>query len=362
MNPVRNHARASAPEEPTGRAISNGVKKKVLYIITKATWGGAQRYVYDAATHVPKGGYEATVAYGQKGHLVEKLEAFGIKTHHIPALGRDIALISDVASFFQIYRYIGTVRPDEVNLHSSKAAGLGALAARLRGVPRIVFVLHGWPFKERRNAAARALIYFVSWLTALLSNEVRVVSRTDETIGKRMWKIAQKIRYTPITLEETMFLPRAEAEAALGISSILPRIVTIAELTRNKGQHVALKAIAALKKRGVSAEYFLIGNGEDAASLAEAARKLDIEERVHFLGFRENAAEYLKAFDVFLLPSLKEGMPYVLLEAAKARLPIVTTNVVDPEFLKDNPGTIAIDPESQTAIANAIERVLHARN
>src|SRR5882672_751404 len=97
-------------------------RSKILYIITKATWGGAQRYVFDLATHLPKDRFEPIVAYGEKGGLAEMLQKEGVQTHPLPALGRDVALLSDIQSFFQIFRYIRETRPDVVHLNSSKAA------------------------------------------------------------------------------------------------------------------------------------------------------------------------------------------------------------------------------------------------
>src|SRR5690349_13323276 len=105
--------------------------KKILFIITKATFGGAQKYLYDLATHLPQDSYDVAVAYGAPGRLSDNLHDAGIRLYPIISLGRDIALISDIRSFFQLRSCIKKVRPDVVHLNSSKAAGIGALAARL---------------------------------------------------------------------------------------------------------------------------------------------------------------------------------------------------------------------------------------
>ncbi|MBI5456206.1 glycosyltransferase [Candidatus Kaiserbacteria bacterium] len=339
-----------------------GPMKKVLILITKATSGGAQTYVLSEAKRLQREQRVPIVSYGEEGMLVKELEAAGIETYRISALSRDVTFIRDVTSFFQIYKYIGIARPDEIHLNSSKAAGLGAFAARLRGAPKIIFVVHGWPFKEKRNVLATSALYVASWLTALLSHEVRVVSRSDEELGKRMWGVAKKIRYMPLHIETPKYISRDEAASLLGIDSTLPRIVTVAELTKNKGHQFALDAIAELKRNGRNVQYYMIGEGEERAAIERRAKELGIGNRVHLLGFIQDAAKYLKSFDIFLLPSVKEGMPYALLEAAQSGLPIVTTNVVDPEFLKKNPGIMCVEPENPSAIASAIVRVLQSRD
>ncbi len=329
----------------------------MLFLITKATWGGAQRYVYDLATHLPPEKFAPSVAYGMHGKLAEILADKNIPICPIPALNRNVALFSDIASFFQIVKLLKKVRPDVLHLNSSKAAALGALAARLCGVKRIIFTAHGWPFKENRNPTARAAIYFISWLTALLSHTTIVVSKTDEDLGKKMLFVSRKIHYIPLGIETPQFLPREDASRSLSITTPSPRIITIAELTRNKGLSYALEAIAHLKKQGLDVSYFIVGEGEDRADLIERVRELQVQDRVFFLGAIPSAATYLNAFDIFLLPSIKEGMPYVLLEAASAGLPIIATRVVDPPFAEQYPLCEIVAPADPRALASAIDRV-----
>ncbi|MEK7156467.1 MAG: glycosyltransferase, partial [Patescibacteria group bacterium] len=326
-------------------------RTKVLFLITKATWGGAQRYVYDLATHLPEQEFEPVMAFGQSGKLAKMLSATNIKTHALPSLGRDVAVISDIKSFFEIWRCIRSERPDVVHLNSSKAAALGAIAARLAGVQRIIFTVHGWPFNEKRGEFARVTIFLVSWLTAFLSHVVVVVSKSDEVQGRRMRWIAEKIRYIPIGIEPAAYLSPDEARAALRLESgTAPRIVTIAELTPNKGLRHGIEAISILKSENVDVEYFIVGAGEQRAELEDFAAEMEVEDRVHFLGFIEDAARYLRAFDIFLLPSIKEGMPYVLPEAAAAGLPIITTTVVNPAFVESYLRTKAVSPADPEAL------------
>lgn len=327
-------------------------RKKVLFLITKATWGGAQRYVYDLATHFPAEEFEATVAFGDSGRLSSMLKEKNIPTSELPSLSRDVALFSDVKSFFALYRLLKNQKPDVVHLNSSKAAALGALAARICGIKRIVFTAHGWPFKEDRGAIAKLLIYLISWFTALLSSVTIVVSKRDETIGKRMPFVGNKIRYIPLGIESPDFLSREAAAAKLKISAKEARIVTIAELTTNKGIAYAIDAIADLKKRKMLVEYFIIGDGELRSELEAQARARNISNQVHFLGFVEHASTYLKAFDVFVLPSVKEGMPYVLLEAVAAGLPVVATDAVDTAFCMQVPS------QNAQELASGIKKLL----
>ncbi len=330
-------------------------------MITKATWGGAQRYVYDLATHLPKDTFEVIVAYGESGRMQKMLTDCGIETRHVSALGRDVAFVSDIVSFFQLLFCVWKVRPDIVHLNSSKAAALGAPAARIMRVPRIVFTVHGWPFNEDRGAIARSLIYAISWLTSLMSHHSIVVSKSDEVQGQRMWKVGKKITYIPIGIELPLFFSRLEASRlladvlpALKNNPDIPTIITIAELTQNKGLRYGIKAVASLMERGVRCLYIIIGDGEERSHLKSLARKCGVEDRVLFTGFIRDAAQYLKAADIFLLPSIKEGMPYVLLEAGAAGLPMVITKAVNPEIGERYEHARVVTEADSEALAEAL--------
>lgn len=331
-------------------------RKKVLFVITKATWGGAQKYVFDLSTHLPEE-FEPIVAFGLAGKLSADLAAAKIRTYPLPALQRDVAIWSDIQSFFQILECIRNEKPDVVHLNSSKAAAIGALAARLAGVRNIVFTVHGWPFKESRNFLVRGLIYFISWFTAVFSHAAIVVSKSDERIGKRMPFVGKKVRYVPLGIEMLNFLPREEAAAALSILTNVPRIVTVGELTHNKGHRYAIDAIARLKDRNIRCQYFIIGDGELREDLEKYAKQKKVETQIVFCGFVGNVSRFLKAFDVFLLPSLKEGTPYVLVEAEIAGLQIVATNAVDT-FWKESGIVTLVPPASASLLAEAIEHAI----
>lgn len=330
-------------------------RTKILYLVTKATWGGAQRYVYDLATSVPQNEFEASVAYGTPGMLSLKLPATAVASHELASLGRDVALLSDIRGFLAILAMLRAQQPDIVHLNSSKAAALGALAARIAGIKKIIFTVHGWPFKESRNGLWRAFVRTASWLTAVLSHTVIVVSEHDIRIASRMPFIGRKTIHIPIGLGPQNFLLRDEAASALRISGDATRFVTVAELTANKGLRYALDALRILDRQGVHADYYLIGDGEQRGELAAHAAALGLAERVRFLGYVDGAARYLKAFDVFVLPSVKEGMPYVLLEAAACGLPIVTTTAVDVNV----PGARRVPPADAAALASALAEHSH---
>jgi len=297
------------------------MKRKILYVITKANWGGAQRYVFDLAANLPKGAFDVSVAFGQPGVLAEKLEAARIATHNITSLQRDVSFGSDIKSFFELLRLFKKLKPDVVHLNSSKAGGIGALAARVAGVPTIIFTAHGWPFWEPRSAPARAIIWVLSWLTALLSHKVVCISNHDLRVAKNMPFVGKKaVRiYNGIDLQ-TQFSSGEKVRRAFPPGVHITG--TIGELNKNKNQ----QALIEQAKKDTSMYVAIVGEGELRPFLEKKIKEYDLQDRVKLFGFMP-ATDAMCGFDTFALPSLKEGLPYVLLEAKLAGLPIVANRV-----------------------------------
>lgn len=301
--------------------MNEPIRRKILFVITKSNWGGAQRYVYDLATSLSKDQFQVAVAFGQPGLLALKLKEAGIATHPILSLERDISPFADLQSFFELFRLFRKEKPDVVHLNSSKAAGIGALAARIAGVPRIIFTAHGWPFWEQRNPISRGLIYIFSWLTALLSHNVIVVSNYDLSVAKKMPFIGHKTTriYNGIDLDFPLY-------SADIVRDSFPKGVritgTIGELTHNKNQ------ISLIEEAKNNPEMYvaIVGEGEDRLYLEKKIEEYGLASQVKLFGFMP-ASEVLHGFDVFALPSLKEGLPYVLLEAKAAGLPVEANRV-----------------------------------
>ena len=295
--------------------------KRILFVITKSNWGGAQKYVYDLATHIPREQLDVAVALGGTGELQKKLDAAEVPILQLQNVQRDLSVTADIGGLSSIYNAIKLFRPDIVHLNSSKAGGLGSLAACVLHVPRIIFTAHGWPFAEKRNVIWRLFAFLGSWATALLSHDVIVVSKNDLHIGSRMPFCGRKMHliYNGIDLHA----PLGSGERIRSAFPLGVRITgTIGELNKNKN-HVSLIEQA---KDDPDMYVAIVGEGELRACLQEKISEYHLENRVKLFGFMPTS-DVIKGFDIFALPSLKEGLPYVLLEAKFAGLPIIASRV-----------------------------------
>lgn len=343
-------------------------KRKIVYVITKGNWGGAQRYVYDLTTHLPKDEFETVVAMGEGVILDRKLNAAGIRTRRLLELSetrRAGLQTSDIAVFFELLRLFKKECPDIIHLNSSRAAFLGALAARLYALSRIkdkglrmVFTVHGWPFKEARALPVRIGIWLASYITALAATDVIVLSQEDFRLGMRMPCIKRKLSLIYHGITKSITLPREEARRLLGGERARPEtfwIGTIAELTPNKGLGYLVEAVARLPREVVLC---LIGEGEERGRLEALAEKFGIGPRVIFSGFRSDAAQYLSAFDLFVLPSLKEGLPYALLEAGICGIPVVASDISGiRDIVSHTTLGVLVPPRESETLSHALARL-----
>ncbi len=330
-------------------------KRKVLYVITKSNWGGAQRYVYDLATNLPKERYLSLVVFGGKGILADALEKAGIPILSIPKLERDLKFTQDVKVFFKLLKLFRSEQPDIVHLNSSKIGAMGALAARIAGIKNIIFTAHGFAFNEERGEVARFFIRGITWLTMLLCTKVITLSEREEKQAKKFPGILSKIAKIANGVKLPHFLSKKESREKLGaVLGYTPDffsqkniIGTIAELTTNKGLLYAFEAMAHIEDFVL----VVIGGGEDRDKLAKYIQEKNLSSKIYLTGFIENASTYAKAFDIFLLSSVKEGLPYALLEVGGAGIPVLTTAVGGiPTIIEDHKNGMLIKPKNSKEI------------
>ncbi|MBI2673890.1 MAG: glycosyltransferase family 4 protein [Candidatus Zambryskibacteria bacterium] len=318
---------------------------KILYGITKSNFGGAQLYVFDLARAMKRQGHDVVVLCGGKGILANKLGAEGIRVISLDKTQRDISLDKELVSFFHILKILKQEKPDVFHTNSSKMGGLGSLAGRIAGAKKIIFTAHGWAFNEPRPLWQKTIIKFFVWLTILLSHKTICVSeKTKEQIAhwpfikKKLVVIHNGI--TPFKLAE-----RVNPKFTVG---------TISELHKIKGHDILLKSWQKFI-RNRDAQLVIMGDGEERQNLEKMAKNLDISDSVNFKGFVNNARLLLSNFDIFCMPSRSEAMPYTLLEAGLAGLPVIATPVGGiPEIIESGINGVLVPSEDSEALFSTL--------
>ncbi len=333
------------------------MKKKILFVITKSFWGGAQVYVYDLATSLADEGFDVAVVLGGKGDLKKKLKQKNIRVITVPNLARDISIKDEFKVFFDLLKILKKEKPDIIHLNSSKIGGFGSFAGRLARVKKIIFTAHGWAFNEDRSWKQKVVIKFLSWITIILSHRTITIAKSEREqminypfVSKKIFTIYNAIPFVD-------FVKKEEArEKLLGEQKKdFLWIGTIAELHKNKGLKYAIEAMDLLKQNGTNAVFVVISEGEEKENLEKLISDKKLSDRIFLVGRHDKAVRLLKAFDLFLLPSVKEGFPYTLIEAGLAELPVITTGVGGvPEIIENMKTGIIVRPKDPKDIYYAI--------
>ena len=346
-------------------------KVKVLYGITKGDWGGAQKYVYDLATSLPKDLYDVTVLAGADGPLTQKLQADGVRIIILGNLSRNINIAKDFLAFFKLMKIFRQEKPDILHLNSSKMGLLGALAGRLLRLPKIIFTGHGWAFNEDRSELQKKIIYLLHLLTIALAHKTIAVSdQTKNQVSKNNFYDG-KITVIRNGLGKIDFLDKNSARKI--IAEKLPAnldlgnrlwLGTISELHKNKGLKYMIETmhrldVAADTKADLPI-LVIIGEGERREKLQQRIDRYDLADTVFLIGRLAEAQKYLKAFDIFTLTSITEALPYAILEAGQAGLPIVASGVGGiPEIIDDMKNGILVRPKEPEEIEKAIDFLIN---
>lgn len=286
-----------------------------------------------------------------------KAKEKNIPTYQIKHLKRAIHPLEDMMAFFEILRLLKILKPDIIHTNSSKAGVLGSLAGKIYGC-RVVFTAHGFQYLEPNTIINKSFFKLIEKIASGFRDHIITVSKSDNTKALRDRVCSPNATsniYNGSSLVD--FIDRTKARQLLRIDESKEIIGVIANHYKTKGLDILIKAVSMLPKSVTDkCDIILIGEGPETPELKRQIKMLGLTN-IYCLGSIRDAARFLTAFDIFILPSRKEGFPYALIEAMQAGLPIIATNVGgNSELLADS--GIIITPERPKELADAIEMLI----
>jgi len=291
----------------------------IVQLITRSdNIGGAQMHVLDLSISLQQLGHEVTVLVGGDGQFSELLQKKGITCVSISRLVRSIQPLDDYRAIIEIRSVIRRINPDIIATHSSKAGWLGRIVGKSLGIPT-VFTAHGWAFAEGVPRLQRSIYIVAEKLAARLASRIVTVSKHDLKLA---------LQYKVTTPEQLIAihngipdLPNLEADP----SQNPPRLVMVARFEPQKDHHTLIQALANL--RDYSWQLDLIGDGPLRPDMEQMVVDLGLEKHVRFLGECSNVPLLLKDAQIFVLISNWEGLPISILEAMRAGMPVIASDV-----------------------------------
>ncbi len=306
---------------------------RVLHIL-EATTAGVRRYTQSLVTHLDRERFSVEVAcppvrqdaYGDVA-FVEVLRAASIPVHPVP-LRRSIG-VHDLVGLRAVYRVIRAGRYDLVHTHSSKAGFLGRLAARLGGVP-VVHTPNAFHFLGV-TGPARAFYLGLERLAGRFTDRLIVVSRSEQEIVRRYGLVPPRRVALIENAVDVEAIRRAAAPDRAALRERMglgagPVIGSVGRLMPQKDPLTFLEVARRVHARLPEARFLWCGDGPLRGPVTEAARQMEVP--LVLTGHREDVWTVMSLFDLFLLTSRYEGLPFSLLEAMALGIPVVATDVV----------------------------------
>lgn len=380
--PVTSHQAVSSLSNSGPSASKDGMvtqasqPRKVIHVITRLDHGGSAQNTMLTALGHDRAHFEPLVVAGhpgcwdaQGGQLAteencRKLEKAAIRWVLLPSLTRNVHPIKDAQALWQMIRLFRHERPALVHTHTSKAGVLGRVAAWIARVPVIVHTPHGhvfyghfapfrsWLFLQ----IERVLSAITDRLIALTDAERQ--DHLDRSVGK-----ADRFAVVPSGIERERF-GRARAEGKqqrdwFGCPPDALVVGSVGWLTHIKGHEYLIEAVAKLKQDYPALHLVIIGSGDRSDALSQQAESAGLRDAVHFLGYRDDIEVCLGGMDLFVLPSLNEGMGRALIEAMAAGLPVIASRVGGiPAVISHERTGLLVPPGDPDALAEALRRLL----
>jgi len=325
----------------------------LLHLKTSANIGGAEVMLTYWPKYLSKEKFNQFVIFAEDGPLVKIIENLGLKV----ACFTDLKGVKGITLLPKLIRFIKNNKIDIIHAHGARVNMWGSMASILTGVP-IIATEHGIDLWRHSNYLFNILDRFSAKVNKFRIGVSQAVCDMLKKIGVDQAKI--------ICIENGIDVDRfnisvdiSSKKRELGISERATVIGTVGRLVEQKGHRYLLEAAKMVVNKFPDAKFIIIGDGPLRGELEEQALNLGVKENIVFTGGREDIPELMAIMDIFVLPSITEGLPLVLLEAMVSKKPIIGTRVGGiPEVIEDGVTGLLVEPANSGGLANQIAILL----
>ena len=321
-----------------------------------------QGYEVDVACNLEFG---STITPEKIAAMKAELESLGVRVIHIP-IPRKITAIGGIITSFRMSRQLMTQGEYSlIHCHSPIGGVLCRLANRFSGLygkAKMIYTAHGFHFFKGAPLANWLIFYPLEWFCSRYTDTLITINHEDHDLAARQFRAGQ-VAYVPgIGVDLEKYRPdsagRAEKLAELGLNGADTILVSVGELSVRKNHEVVLRALA--REQDPHYQYLICGLGPLKEQLDRLVEELGISDRVHFLGYRNDIAQILNIADIYVFPSLQEGLPVALMESMAAGKAAACSRIRGNTDLIEAKGGVLFDPRSVDDCADAIDKLLSA--
>ncbi len=274
---------------------------------------------------------------------------------------------NNIKAYKQLKKIIDENQYEIIHCHTpvgAMLARLAAIEARKRGT-KVIYTAHGFHFYKGASLINWLIYYPVEWMCSWFTDCLITINKEDYIFAKKYMK-SNEIRYVPgvgVNIEQIIntYTDREIKRREIRIPKEAIMLLSIGELNRNKNHEIIIRALAELKNPEIY--YVICGRGSLMKELKELAESLGIGEYVILLGFRQDIVELCKIADIFVFPSLREGLSMALMEAMASGLPCIVSKIRgNTDLIEHGKGGFCCDLDSVHMFRDAIKHVCESQD
>ncbi|OFL66861.1 hypothetical protein HMPREF2758_06880 [Facklamia sp. HMSC062C11] len=257
----------------------------------------------------------------------QELEKQGIRYFQLP-IPRSITRITDILKSYKLTKKLTKENYDLVHCHSPIGSVICRQAFK-NTQTKIVYTAHGFHFYKGAPLKNWLIFYPIEKYYSRWTDVLITINQEDYDRARRQ-KMAKVIEYVPgIGIDLSKYNNGSQSKSTLRAELLLPDealiLTSVGELNDNKNHQIVIKALAEINDPKV--HYIICGKGDNRDNLLKLAKELNVSDKIHLLGFRKDIPEILNQSDIFVFPSLREGLPVSLMEAMASGLPCIVSDI-----------------------------------
>lgn len=324
---------------------------KILECIRQGQIGGGESHLLSLVENLDKEIFEPVVLSFTDGPMIDKLNEMGVKTYVIHT-----EKPFDISKWKQVKKLLQKEKIALVHAHGTRAASNVFQAARSLGLP-VIYTVHGWSFHDDQNPVIKKIrIWSEKYLTSRMNANISV-SESNQRTGSKYFDSFDSVVINN-GIDQEKFNPTRkfkDVRTQLGITKEAILILFIARFTAHKQPLTLIRAFARAIQEAPGLKLLMVGDGDQKEEAIKMIKEAGLEKDIYLQPFRQDVPDVLAAADIFVLPSLWEGLPIGLLEAMSMGKAVIGTNVDGTsEVISENVNGLLTEPGNIQALAAAM--------
>lgn len=324
--------------------------KKALLVTTVS--GFVPQFEMNNVRILQQMGYE--VHYASNYHMPSygndnsRLDGTGIIRHQVD-FERSPFTLKNIAVYKQLKKVMEEEQFDLVHCHTPMGGALARIAAHNTKTGPVLYTAHGFHFFKGAPLVNWLCYYPVEKMLSHYTDVLICINQEDYERAKKKFYAKQVIKIPGVGIDikriENIDVDRNKKREDLGIGKDQKVLLFVGEMTKNKNHRLIIEAVAKLHDSSITAVF--CGHGQEEQHLRELAKTLHVEEQIRFLGYRKDVLEIYKIADLFVFPSMREGLPVALIEAMASGLAVVCSDIRgNRDLIEEGKGGILIKGDS----------------